>query len=408
MALTDLKVKAAKPAEKRYKLSDGNGLYLSVETNGGRYWRLAYRFLGKQKLLAFGVYPEVTLADARERCAEARKLLANGTDPSTFKKSQKSLAMDRAAHSFEAVARRWHGVNAGGWSESYAKKSMRNLELYMFPWIGGKPVADLRAPDFLECARRLEKVGKVDTAHRVLQLSGQVMRFAIVEDLTTYNPIPDLQGALASVQTKHMPSVTDPVRVGELLRAFDGFKGTLTVQSALKMAPLVFTRPNELRKMKWAHVDLDAALWSIPGEMMKMREPHLVPLSTQAIAILKEIQPLSGNGEYVFQGGRDPKRPMSEAAINAALQRLGVDTKTELTGHGFRAMARTLLHERMGYEPEVIEQQLAHKTAGPLGAAYARAKFMDQRVGMMQAWADYLDKLKAGAEVIQFKNATAA
>lgn len=408
MALTNLTLKAAKPAEKTYKLSDGGGLFVQVEPKGSKYWRLAYRFLGKQKTLALGVYPEVTLAEARERASEARKLLANGTDPSTFKKSQMTMAKDRAANSFEVVARRWHGVNADGWSESYAKKSLRNLELYMFPWIGGKPVTDLRAPDFLECARRLENTGKVDTAHRVIQLSGQVMRFAIVEGVATYNPVPDLKGALSTVQIKHMPSVTDPLRVGELLRAFEGFKGTLTVQCALKLAPLVFTRPNELRKMMWAHVDLEAGLWSIPGEMMKMREPHLVPLSTQALAILREIEPLSGDGDYVFQGGRDPRRPMSEAAINAALQRLGIDTKTELTGHGFRAMARTLLHERLGFEPEVIEQQLAHKTAGPLGAAYARAKFIDRRTVMMQSWADYLDKLKAGADVIPFPSANVA
>ncbi len=408
MALTDLQVKAAKGADKPFKLSDGRGLHLLVKPNGGKYWHWSYRYLGKQKLLALGVYPDITLAAARERREEARKLLANGVDPSVYKKSQKSLKMERSANSFEVVARRWHGLNGSKWTESYSKKTMRQLEKDMFPWIGSRPVADLLAPDFLAVARRIEARGAVDTSHRAMQIAGQVMRFAIAEGLAIYNPVGDLRGALGAATTKHMPSVTDPQRVGELLRSFDAFKGTFTVQCSLKLAPLVFTRPQELRTARWADIDLEAALWSIPAEMMKMREPHLVPLSTQAVAILKEIQPLSGDGVYVFQGARDPKRPMSDAAINAAMRRLGIDTKEELTGHGFRAMARTILHERLGYEPEVIEQQLAHKTPGALGAAYARAKFIDQRKEMMQVWADYLDKLKTGAEVIQFPTVGAA
>lgn len=409
MALTDLKAKAAKAREKDYKLTDERGLYVLVKTNGGKYWRWSYRFDGKQKTMAFGVYPDVSLADARSRRDEARKLLAGGVDPSDDRKAQRTQRSERAANSFEAIARRWyaHGVTSG-WTESYASKTLRRLEKDVFPWIGGRPVAELQAPDFLTVARRVAARGAVDTSHRIVQICGQIMRFAIAEGVADRNPVADLRGALPTAPVKHMASVTDPARVGELLRAFDAFKGTLTVQCALRLAPLVFTRPVELRKARWADIDLDAGMWMIPAEMMKMRKPHLVPLSTQAVAILREIQPLSGDGEYVFPGARDPKRPMSDAAINAALRRMGIDTREELTGHGFRAMARTILHEQLGYAPEWIEQQLAHKTSDPLGEAYARAKFIHQRKEMMQSWADYLDRLKTGAEVIPFPTAREA
>jgi integrase len=409
MALTDLKVKAAKAAEKPYKLTDERGLHLLVKPNGGRYWRWSYRFMGKQKTMALGTYPDIGLADARSRRDEARRLLAGGVDPSEDRKAQRTQRSERAANSFEAIARRWyaHGVTSG-WTGSYASKTLRRLEKDVFPWIGGRPVAELQAPDFLTVARRVAARGAVDTSHRIIQICGQIMRFAIAEGVADRNPVADLRGALPTAPVKHMASVTDPARVGELLRAFDAFKGTLTVQCALRLAPLVFTRPVELRKARWADIDLDAGMWMIPAEMMKMRKPHLVPLSTQAVAVLREIKPLSGDGEYVFPGARDPKRPMSDAAINAALRRMGIDTREELTGHGFRAMARTILHEQLGYAPEWIEQQLAHKTSDPLGEAYARAKFIHQRKEMMQSWADYLDKLKAGAEVIQFPTAGAA
>lgn len=308
--------------------------------------------------------------------------------------------MDRAANSFEVVARRWHAKCSSKWSDSYAHKTIRMLERDLFPWIGGKPVAEIEAPEFLSVARRLEGRGIVDTAHRAMQLCGQVMRFAVAEGLAKRDPVGDLRGALESVQTKHMASVTDPIKVGEILRMFDSFSGTYQVKQALLLAPLVFARPGELRNAKWKDIDLDACMWSLPAESMKMGEPHLVPLSSQAVTILKDMHPYSGHLEHVFPGARDPKRPMSDAAVNAAMRRLGIDTKNELTGHGFRAMARTILHERLNYSPEVIEVQLAHKVAGPLGAAYARAKFLDQRIKMMQAWSDYLDSLKKGGQVI--------
>ena len=405
MALADTTIRKVKAEEKPKKLSDDKGLYLLVNPNGTKLWRYKYRIDGKEKLLALGAYPDVSLADAREKRDEARKLLANGQDPSEVKKAQKASRLDRAANSFEVVARRWHAKGEAKWSESYSKKVIQLLERDLFPWIGAKPVADLEAPEFLTVARRLEARGIVDTAHRAMQLCGQIMRFAVQEGLATRNPVSDLRGALESVKTEHMASVTDPARVGEILRMFEGFRGSYQVMQALKLAPLVFTRPGELRQAKWKDIDLDAALWSIPAEAMKMREPHLVPLSSQAVEILRDMHPFSSHLEYVFPGGRDPKRPMSDAAINAAIRRLGIDTRNELTGHGFRAMARTILHEQLNYPPEVIEVQLAHKAPGPLGAAYARAKFLKQRKEMMQKWSDYLDKIKKGAKVIPFEKA---
>ncbi len=406
--LTDTEVRKAKPENNPYKMGDGGGLFLLVNPNGAKYWRLKYRINGKEKALAIGVYPDVSLADARERRGEARKLLAAGTDPGDIRRAQKASRLDAAANSFEVVARRWHERGVSEWSESYANKVIRLLDKEVFPWIGRRAVDDLEAPDFLLVGRKIESRGIIDTAHRAMQLCGQVMRFAVAEGVSRRNPVADLRGALSPApKTKHMASVTDPTKVGELLRAFGAFAGTPVVQSALRLAPYLFVRIGELRTMKWADLDFDAAVWSIPAEAMKMREPHLVPLCTQAIEILKDLQPLTGNGEYVFTGGRDPRRPMSDAAINAALRRLGVDTQNELTGHGFRAMARTILHERLGYQPEVIEVQLAHRVPGPLGAAYARAKFIDQRTTMMQTWADYLDDVREGGKVIRLSGAAA-
>lgn len=396
MPLSDTSIRSAKSKEKPYKLADEKGLFLLVNPSGSKYWRFKYRINGKEKLLSIGVYPDISLRDARDRRDEARKLLANGTDPGSVKKAQKLARLERSANSFEIVARRWHQNNLTGWTDSYQKKTMRLLEKDLFPWLGGLPVSDIEAPEFLSAVRRTESRGAVETAHRLLQCCGQVMRFAVAEGLAKRDPTGDLRGALKTAETKHMPTVTDPKKVGEILRMFDAFSGTYTVKCALLLAPMLFCRPGELRQARWEHIDLDNGMWSIPGEMMKMRVPHLVPLSTQAIKILKEIQPYSGHLEYVFPGGRDPKRPMSEAAINAALRRLGIDTKAELTGHGFRAMARTILHEQLGFQPEWIEAQLAHKPVGALGSAYNRTQFIEQRKKMMQTWADMLDVWKKG------------
>lgn len=399
MPLNDLQIKSAKPPDgpKPLRLWDGGGLYIEITRAGSKLWRLKYRFDKKEKRLALGDYPSVGLKEARKRRDEARSLLSGGMDPGAVKRAQKAGRREAAANSFEVTARRWYEANKKTWTEKYAKKTLAMLERDVFPWLGPRPVSELEPPDFLATVRRIEARGYHETAHRALQRCGQVMRFAVAEGLASRDPTADLRGALASWEVKHMPSVTDPTRVGQILKMFDEeFKGTFPVQCALKLAPLLFTRPQELRRARWADIDLKEAMWSVPAEEMKMREPLLVPLPSQAVEILKDMEAYSGHLEWVFPGARDPKKHMSDAAVNKAMQRLGIDTQTELTGHGFRAMARTILHERLGFDPHWIEQQLAHKTPGPLGAAYARAKFLDQRKEMMQSWADYLDNLKKG------------
>jgi integrase len=388
-----------------YKLSDVKGMYLLVQPTGGKLWRYDYRFEGKRKTLALGSYPEISLSDARERHAEARKLLANGTDPGENKKAQKAAKADSAANSFEVVGREWFARHMANKSESHKSKVKRRLEKDVFPWIGNRPIAEIKAPELLAVARRTESRGSLDTAHRVLQNCGQIFRYAVATGRADRDPSQDLKGALSSAPQSNFASITEPAKVAELLRAIDGFKGTFPVKCALLLAPMLFVRPGELRKAKWVDFDLDNASWRY--FVTKTKIDHLVPLSRQAVAILKELHALTGHGQYVFPGGRDPRQCMSDAAINAALRRMGYDTKTEITGHGFRAMARTILHEQLGVEPAVIEHQLAHKVPDALGTAYNRTKFLQQRTAMMQTWADYLDELKAGAKIIQLHGSAA-
>jgi len=403
MALSDIAIRNAKYEDKPKKLADEKGLFLLLHPNGSKYWRMKYRIAGKEKLLALGVYPEVTLASARQRRDDARKMISNGVDPSLMKQQVKHSKTEAAANSFELVSREWVISHMANKSESHRERTLRRFETYLFPWIGNKPISDLTAPDILQCVKRPQNQNKLETAHRVLQATGQVFRYAVQTGRANRDVTADLKGALPSPNVKHMASFTEPKQVAELLRAIDGFQGTLTVECALRLAPLVFVRPSELRRAKWADIDLDRGEWSY--RVSKTNTDHLVPLSKQAIVILKTIHPLSGRGEFVFIGGHDPKKPMSEAAINASLKRMGYDTKTEITGHGFRAMARTILHERLNIDPHVIEHQLAHKVPDALGAAYNRTKFIDQRTLMMQQWADYLDELKAGAKVIPINSA---
>ena len=405
MALSNTAIINAKATVKAYKLYDTDGLFLQVTPTGGKWWRLKYRFDGKEKLLSLGTYPEVSLASARERRDLARKLLANDPpiDPSENRKNIKAENRLNATNSFELVAREWWHSYMKGKAESHKQKVMRRFELYLFPWIGNKPINSITAPQVLEVIKRIEKLNILETAHRTLQASGQVFRYAVQNGYTIRDVTADLKGALPATSVKHMAAFTEPTQIAELLRAIDGFNGTLTVQCALKLSPLVFVRPSELRQAKWSDIDLDAGEWRYL--VSKTNTDHLVPLSTQAIDILRIIQPLSGHGEYVFQNGHSPLRPMSEAAINASLKRMGYDTQKEITGHGFRAMARTILHERLNVDPHIIEHQLAHKVPDALGAAYNRTKFIEQRKAMMQTWADYLDELKAGAEIIPFKQA---
>ncbi len=403
MPLSDTAIRKAKPTDKTQRLFDGGGLYLEITPAGGKLWRQKYRFGGKEKRLAHGTYPEVSLAEARERRDDARKLLAAGTDPGEHKKAEKLAGEDRAANNFEAVAREWFGKFAPNWAASHAGKIMGRLENDLFPWIGSRPVAEIKAPELLRCLRRIESRGALETAHRVLQNSGQVFRYAIATGRADRDPSTDLRGALAPWKPQHYPAPTDPKAVGELLRAIDGYTGGNVVKAMLRLAPLVFVRPGELRQAEWAEIDLEAAEWNIPAHKMKMREPHMVPLSRQAIEILTDLQPLTGNRAHVFPGGHDPRKPMSEAALNAALRRMGYD-KTTMTAHGFRAIARTLLDEELGFRPDYIEHQLAHAVRDPNGRAYNRTAHLAARRQMMQAWADYLDRRRTDSgTVLEFK-----
>lgn len=399
MPLTDTAIRQAKPGDKARKLPDEKSLYLLIKPTGGKLWRMDYRFGGKRKTLSLGAYPDVTLSMARTLRDDARRLLAGEIDPGEHRKVQQAAKAERDANSFETIAREWYAKMAPTWVPSHGEKIIRRLERDIFPWLGEKPIVDITAPDLLATIRRIESRGRLETAHRALQNCGQVFRYAIATGRAQRDPAGDLRGALPPVRENHFAAITDPQEVGALLRAIDGFTGTVIVKSALKLAPLLFTRPGELRKAQWADMDLEAGEWRY--FVTKTRSEHLVPLARQAVEILRELHPMTGHNPNVFPGMRDHAKPMSEAAINAALRRMGYDTKTEITGHGFRAMARTILHEHLGFEPAVIEHQLAHRVPDALGTAYNRTKFLPQRRVMMQRWADWLDQVRNGAEVVE-------
>lgn len=411
MPLTDVAIRKIKPADKPRKVTDERGLYLLVSPSGGKLWRLKYRFDRKERLLALGAYPDVSLVRAREKRDEARRLLADGVDPGENRKIQKAARAALSANSFEIIGREWFAKMKPEWAENHASKIIARLQNDVFPWLGKRPIAELTAVEILTTLKRISDRGAKDTAKRAQQDCGSVFRYAIQTGRASYNPIPDLRGALPTAIGGNFASITDPIDVGELLRSVDGFRGTFVVKCALKLAPLLFVRPGELRQAKWADIDLDKAEWKFRvSKTKKTEEPriHLVPLSTQTMVVLRELHALSGHGHFVFPGARSNGRAMSEAAVNAALRRMGYDTKTEITGHGFRAMARTILHEVHGIPPEVIEHQLAHKVPDALGSAYNRTKFLPARKAMMQQWADYLDKLKVGADIIQMQIAAVA
>lgn len=404
MPLTDLFIKGIKPTEKTVKHADGGGLYLEVTPAGGRYWRWKFRFGGKEKRLALGVYPEVSLKVARERRNDAKKLIADGIDPSDVKKAKKASQQLGGPDSFENIAREWFSKNESSWAATHSSKILQRLQNDVFPQIGDKLISTINAPTVLAVARKIEARGAKDTAHRAIQNIGQVMRYAIATGRAERDPTGDLRGALAPVRHKHFAALTDPKQVAELLRAFDAFEGTTIVKAALQLAPLVFVRPGELRNARWADFDLEAGVWAFNASKARTGETneHLVPLSTQSLGILRTLHQYTGKRECVFPG-RDPRKPMSDAAINAALRRMGYDTQNEITGHGFRAMARTILAEQLGEDPHVIEQQLAHRVPDALGRAYNRTRYVEQRKVMMQRWADYLDQIKAGAQVFQLQ-----
>lgn len=402
MPLTNATILNAKPGAKDTKIYDTGGLFLLVKPTGSKWWRLKYSIDGKEKGLSLGVYPDVSLKAARDLRDEARKLLAAGVDPSAQRKATKAAKADRAANSFEVVAREWHTKQLPTWVHAHAIRIIRRLENDIFPWLGGRPIAELKAPELLAVLRKIEKRGAVETAHRALSECGQVMRYAIATGRAERDIAGDLRGALTPFRGNHFAAVTDPKHIGALLRTLDGYEGTMTVGCALQLAPLVFVRPGELRHARWTDFDLEAAEWRY--RVTKTDTDHIVPLSSQAVAILRDLEAMSGRSEFVFPGARSPKRPMSDNAILAAMRRMGIP-KEEMTGHGFRAMARTVLDEVLKIRVEYIEHQLAHAVKDANGRAYNRTAHLPERHKMMQAWADYLDQLKAGAEVIQFPGA---
>lgn len=401
MSLTDVKIRNSKPKATQVKLFDGSGLFLLITPQGGKLWRLKYRFEKKEKLLAIGPYPEISLTAARMQREEARRQLVKGIDPGALRKAQRQ-AKTSETESFEVIAREWFDKFKQNWVEGHAITIIRRLENDLFPYLGNRPIADIKAPELLAVLRRVEARGALDTAHRIRSITGQVCRYAVATGRAERDPSGDLRGALPQPVDGHFASITDPKEVGALLRAIDGYQGSFVVKCALLLAPLLIVRPGELRHAEWVEIDLDEAVWNIPGSKMKLKQPHMVPLCRQAVEILSRLKDLTGRSPYVFPSGRSYTRAMSENAVTAALRRMGYE-KGSMTGHGFRAMARTILDEVLQVRPDFIEHQLAHAVRDPNGRAYNRTAHLAERKKMMQQWADYLDKLKAGAEVIPFK-----
>lgn len=414
MALTDTSIRNAKPGKtpagratkKAYKLSDGGGLYLEVAPSGGKWWRLKYRFHGKEKRLSLGTYPEVPLAGkrdsktgawlegAREKRERAQRQLAEGIDPSAERKIEKIARLRGAEITFELVAREWWHRNVHTWAESHAQTIIGRFERDVFPWLGERPIAEIKPFEVLGVLRRIEERGAIESAHRVKQMCGQVFRYGVATARVERDPCVDLKGALPPPVTEHHAAITDPDKIGGLLRAIDSYEGSFITRCLLKFAPLVFVRPGELRGAEWSEVDFDNAQWNIDASRMKMGLPHLVPLATQALAILRELHPVTGATRYLFPSPRSVKRPMSDNTILGALRRMGF-SNDEMTAHGFRAMARTLMDEVLHVPPHLIEHQLAHAVRDPNGRAYNRTTHLLERRQMMQQWADYLVGLKA-------------
>ena len=397
MALTDTSIRAARARDRPYKLTDDGGLTLLVNLNGSKWWRLRYRFDGREKMLSLGVYPAVPLKRARERRDEIRRQVADGIDPSVKRRSEKFAR----AYTFEAVALEWLELHRQQLAPVTFAKKRALFEDFIFPYIGQRPIARILAPALLPVLKRIEARGIHETAHRARSQCGAVFRFAVSTGRAERDPTSDLRGALALVVTTNHPAITEPGRIGELLRSIDGYRGQAVSEFALKLAPLVFVRPGELRAAEWSEIDLDAAEWRVPAERMKMKEQHVVPLARQAVELLRNLHPLTGSGRYVFPSVRTPARPISENTVNAALRRLGY-SKEEMTGHGFRAMASTCLNEQ-GWHPDLIELQLAHAERDEIRGAYNRAQRLAERRKMMQAWADYLDGLRVSTNVTPTK-----
>ncbi|MDE9702785.1 tyrosine-type recombinase/integrase [Citrobacter portucalensis] len=400
MALTDIKVRTAKPTDKQYKLTDGNGMHLLVHPNGSKYWRLQYRFGGKQKMLALGVYPEITLADARARRDEARKLLANGVDPGDKKKNDK-IELEEA-RTFEQLAVEWHATNKK-WSEEHSRRVLKSLEDNLFPAIGKRNISELKTRDLLAPIKAVELSGRLEVASRLQQRTTAIMRYAVQSGLLDYNPAQDMAGAVASSNRQHRPAL-ELKRTPELLQRIDGYTGRPLTRLAVELTLLVFIRSSELRFARWSEIDFETSMWTIPAEReaiegvkhsqrgSKMRTPHLVPLSRQALEILKEVHKLSGEREFVFIGDHDPRKPMSENTVNKALRVMGYDTKVEVCGHGFRTMACSSLIESGLWSRDAVERQMSHMERSSVRAAYIhKAEHLDERRLMLQWWADFID-----------------
>jgi len=399
--LSDAKVKVAKLVEgkKQLKLADSGGLFLLINTSG-KYWKLKYRYAGKEKSLSIGTYPTISLKQARVEREKAKSLLAENIDPNQAKQLDKHKALAAAlAITFRGVALEWLEKKSNQWVATTLKHKEAELNNHIFPWLGNMKLADIEPVHILSICQRIENNGHNEAAHRAKMLCSQIMRYGVATGRIKSDPTQDLQGALAPIVTTHRPCLKIPKDVGALMRAIQEHQGMFIVRSALQLSPYVFLRPKELRTLEWQEIDLEAKLITIPAHKMKMKQVHIVPISNQALAILADIQPLTGHGKYVFHGARAMSRPMSDGAINATLRRLGYDTKTEHCAHGFRGTASTLLHEQ-GFNSDVIERQLAHKEGNAIKAAYNHARHLPERVTMMQAWADYLDALRDGAEVI--------
>jgi integrase len=402
MALTDAKIKTAKPSTKNQKLSDGQGLFLLIKPSGGKYWRMKYRFDNKEKLLAIGVYPDVSLANARKAKEQARSLLAEGIDPMAKKKALKLAKGEAAANSFKVVAMEWL-EQRGKKSESGDARLMRILEKDLFPSLGNTAISEIKAPDVLQALRKIESRGALDVVRKARQTAGQIFRYAVSTGRAERDPTPDLKGALKTGTTKHYASITEPKEVGKLMLAIHAYQAGPIVMSALRLAPLIFCRPGELRQLEWQEVNLEEMRIDLPPEKMKMKEPLIIPLSSQAIEILKEIQLHTGSGRFVFPNARSLSRPMSDNGLRIALRTMGY-TNEDMTVHGFRAMARTLLDEQLNFPVDWIEHQLAHAVKDVNGRAYNRTKHLSQRKEMMQTWADYLDSLRLGLNnVVPFR-----
>ena len=405
MPLSDIKIKSLKPGikpdgsttSKTYKVTDERGLYIEVTPKGGKRWRFKYRFEGKEKLLSVGIYPDISLKAARARREELRTQVAEGIDPSDVRKAEK--ISQAGMESFEFVAREWHSKHKHNWSERHLTRTLARLEKNVFPWLGKKNINEIKASELLAVLRRIENRGALETAHRTNQVCGQIFRYAIATGRAERDIAADLKGALPPAKVNHHASVTEPEKIGELIRAIHQYSGHFTTACALKLAPLVFVRPGELRNAEWAEFDLTKAEWRIPARKMKMKTVHVVPLSKQAITVLNELKPLTGSGKYLFPSNRTRTRPMSNNTINAALRRLGY-SKDEMTGHGFRSMASTILNEQ-GWNRDAIERQLAHSERDGVRAAYNYAEYLSERMEMMQHWANYLDDLSTKENTTQ-------